>query len=238
MEELEHFIKTIECDGFGEKLIMQLYDNGFVQDPADFYKLRKEDLLELVRMGELLATKLIGTLQGRRELPPDVFLRSLGIRELAKHTSRILVQEFMNLDRIRGVTVEELSAIHTIGPIIAHEVVEGLKKKRPLIDKLLKFVRLSPSTKHQAPSDSPLFGKKFLFTGALLTMPRGEAEKLVEERGGEIATGVTQDLDFLIVGDGGGAGSKLDKAKVLQAKGGAVKILTESEWKRMVGRVL
>jgi len=142
MEELEHFIKVIECDGFGEKLIEQLYDNGFLKDPADFYRLKKEDLLELERMGDVLATKLIGNIQAKRELPLDLLLRSLGIRELAKHTSKILVKEFKALDRVLKISEEELSAIHSIGPVIAKEVVEGLRRKRGLIEKLIRHVRL------------------------------------------------------------------------------------------------
>lgn len=241
MEELEHFIKVIECDGFGEKLIARLYESGFVQGPDDFYKLKRGDLLELERMGDVLASKLIRNIGGKRRLPLDVFLRALGIRELAKHASKILVREFSTLDRILKATEEELSAIRTIGPVIAREVVEGLKKKRPLIEKLLKFVKIQTSPRPLRTPEGekggglPLAGKKFLFTGSLLSMERGEAEKLVESRGGEIASGVTQDLDYLVVGEGGGAGSKLDKAKALQAKGGKIKILSESEWKRMAG---
>lgn len=231
MEELEHFMRVIECDGFGEKLIEKLYDNGFVQDPADFYTLKKENLLELERMGEVLATKLIGNIQGKKELPLDLFLRSLGIRELAKHTAKILAQEFGTLDRILKISEEELSAIHTIGPVIAKEAVEGLKKKRPLIDKLLKQVRLSKTVVTQK-TGGPLAGKKFLFTGSLVSMERSKAEKLVEEKGGEIASGVTKDLDYLIVGDS--AGSKLKKAQTLQSKGAKVQILSETELKQVI----
>ncbi|MBI2067330.1 MAG: NAD-dependent DNA ligase LigA [Deltaproteobacteria bacterium] len=214
MEELEHFIKVIECDGFGEKLIVQLYDNGFVKDPSDFFHLKKEDLLELERMGDVLATKLIGNIQARRELPLDLFLRSLGIRELAKHTSKILVREFKTLDCILAVTEEELSAIHTIGPVIAREVVEGLKLRKGLLERLLKYVNVRAplaAPKEGVQSAGSLQNKKFLFTGSLLSMERPKAEKLVERLGGEIASGVTKDLDYLVVGDGGGAGSKLEK---------------------------
>ncbi len=235
MEELEHFMKTIECDGFGEKLIEKLYDNGFVKDPADFYTLEKENLLELERMGDVLATKLIGNIQDKKELPLDVFLRSLGIRELAKHTSKILAQNFGTLDKILKVSEEELSAIHSVGAVIANEVVEGLKKKRPLIGKLLKHVHVGAQLIAPLRKKGPLSGKKFLFTGSLLAMERGKAEKLMEEKGGEIASGVTMDLDCLVVGDGGGAGAKLEKAKKLQAKGGKVQILSESEWKKIIG---
>lgn len=235
MQELEHFMKVIEVDGFGEKLIERLYDNGFVLDPADFYTLRKEDLLELERMGDVLATKLVGNIQAKRELTLDVFLRSLGIRELAKHASKLLAQNYGALKKLEEVSEEELSAIHTIGPVIAKEVVEGLRKKKGLIEKLMKQVRITQSTFAKASVDLPLRGRKFLFTGSLLVMERGEAEKFVEAKGGEIASGVTQDLDYLVVGDGGGAGSKLDKAKKLKEKGGKVEIISEKDWKKMVG---
>jgi DNA ligase (NAD+) len=125
--------------------------------------------------------------------------------------------------------------------VLAREVVEGLKKKRGLIEKLLKHVQISVAPKagrthpEDVSRDSPLQGKKFLFTGSLLAMERGEAEKLVEAKGGEVASGVTKDLDYLVVGDGGGAGSKLDKAKKLQEKGGRVEILSEADWKKLVG---
>jgi DNA ligase (NAD+) len=237
MEELEHFMKVIECDGFGEKLIEKLYDNGFVQDPADFFTLKKEDLLELERMGEVLATKLIANIQAKRQLPLDLFLRSLGIREFAKHASKVLAHHFGSLKEIQNVSEDELAEIHGIGPVIAREVVEGLKKKRVLIDKLLKQVDVGAplgAPKRGQPA-GPLQGKTFLFTGSLLAMERGKAEKLVEELGGEIAGGVTKSLDYLVVGDGGGAGSKLDKAKKLEAKGGKIKILSEKEWEKLVG---
>ena len=232
IQELEHFMKVIECDGFGEKLIEKLYDNGFVLDPAEFYTLTQENLMELERMGEVLATKLVGNIQARREISLEMFLRSLGIRELAKHTSKILVKHFGTLEKIRKVTEEELSVIHTVGPVIAREVVEGLKKKSDLIDKLLKHVTVGAI--HELPLQNKtgvLSGKKFVFTGTLLSMERSKAQKLVEEQGGEAQDSVTSDTDYLVIGDGGGAGSKLEKAKKIQAKGGKIQILTETQWK-------
>ncbi len=233
VEELIHFMKVIECDGFGQKLIEKLYDNGFVQDPSDFFKLTEENLLELERMGDVLAKKLIGNIQSRRELPVDMFLRSLGIRELAKHTSKLLVENFGSLERILAVTEEELGVIHSLGPVIAREVVSGFQEKKDLIEKLLKVVRVKTSPSPLLSKEGILRGKKFLFTGSLLSMPRGEAEKLVVSMGGDIAASVTKDLDYLVVGDGGGAGSKLEKAQKLQEKGGKVRILSEEEWQKM-----
>jgi DNA ligase (NAD+) len=162
-------------------------------------------------------------------LPLDVFLCSLGIREFGKHVSQILAREFGTLERVLKVTREELSNIHSIGDIIAGEVVEGLKAKRPLIDKLLKYVTVQNADVRKNPT-GPLSGKSFLFTGSMIAMVRGDAEKEVESKGGSIASGVTKTLDYLVVGDGGGAGSKLDKAKKLIEAGAKLKIISEEEF--------
>lgn len=231
--ELEHFIKMIECDGFGEKLIERLYDNGFVLDPAGFYTLQTKDLLELERMGDVLANKLVGNIQARRELTLPAFLRSLGIRELAKHSSKLLAEKYGTLANLQKASEEELSALHTIGPVIAREVAEGLKNKKLLIGKLLKYVHVGAI--HELPlRRGPLTGKKFVFTGSLLSMERAKAEKLVEQKGGDVLDHVTRDLDYLVVGDGGGAGGKLEKAKRLKSKGARVRIISEDEWQAML----
>lgn len=230
--ELKHFVSTAEIDGFGDVLLEKLYEEGLVTDPSEFYELSADDLLSLERMGDVLADKLMRNIASRRELPLDVFLRSLGIRELGKHASQVLAREFGTLARVRKVTRDELSNIHTIGDVIAGEVVTGLKAKSKLIDKLLKHVKV-PSFEKKAAAGGTLSGKTFLFTGAMLAMARGDAEKMVEGKGGRIASGVNKSLDYLVVGEGGGAGSKLGKAKKLAEAGGKIRILTEAEFLKL-----
>ncbi len=236
LQELEHFIKVIECDGFGEKLIEQLYDNGFIQDAADFFSLKKEDLLELERMGEILANKLIHHLKERQTLELETFLRALGIRELAKHSSKILVKEFGSLNRILQVSEEELAAIHSIGPVIAREVTEGLKKKKALIQKLLKKLRLIEGKQKQ--KAGKLSGQSFLFTGTLASMERKKAEEAVENLGGEIASGVSKELKYLVIGSEGyknrEKGNKWIKAEKLIKQGAALQIISEEEFLKMI----
>src|SRR5262245_11625100 len=182
-------------------------------------------------MGEILAKKLVGNIQGKREMPLETFLTSLGVRELARHSSQVLVKEFGSLERIRRATEEELSAIHTIGPVIAREVVAGLKGKKALIEKLLKRVKVSE--KAPAPR-GPLQGKTFLFTGTLASMERSEAEKKVREAGGEVASGVTKTLNFLVIGSEGyknrDKGNKWIKAEKLVEKGAKIRIVSEEEF--------
>ncbi len=227
--ELSHFVKAVGIDGFGEKLIAKLYENGVVTDPSEFYDLTVDELLEMERMGDTLATKLVGNIEAARTIPLDVFLQSLGIRELGKHAAKILAG-FGSLKKVMSKSEDDLAKIDTIGPIIAHEVVSGLLAKKALIDKLLKHVRVEGVAKAQGALD----GRSFLFTGKLLAMGRNEAQKLVEDNGGVAAESVTKDLDFLVIGDGGGAGSKLDKAKKLAQSGGKVKIISEKEFMEMI----
>lgn len=229
--ELNHFVKVVGIDGFGRKHLQQLYDNGLVQDAADFYSLTAEDLVPLERMGETLAKKLVANIHEKRKLPLDIFLRSLGIHELGKHASKIL-SDFGSLEKVLKLKEEDLSQIHTIGEKIAHSVVHGLAEKESLINRLLKQITLEKPVSQK--KGGPLKGASFLFTGALLAMSRSEAQKLVEAKGGVAADSVSRNLDYLVVGDGGGAGSKLEKVKKLQKTGAPVQILLEKEFLDMV----
>ncbi len=233
--ELRHFVDTLEIEGFGDKMIEQLYDNGFVEDIPDFFTLTQDDLLSLERVGEILAAKLIGQIGSHRKIPLPLFLRSLGIPELAKHGSQVLVKNFRTLERIRNLGEAELAEIHTIGPVIARETVKGLKSRAKTIDKLLKLVTIDEK---MAAKTGKLSGKSFLFTGKMGAMERGEAEKKVAEMGGEIAPSVNRDLDYLVIGSEGyqnrDQGNKWIKAESLIQKGAGIKIIPEEDDLKML----
>lgn len=229
--ELSHFVKELGIDGFGEKLLARLYESGRVVDPSELFELSAADLLEMERMGETLAAKLIVNIDQRRKVSLDIFLRSLGIRELGKHASRILTQ-FGDLAHIRAAKEEELADIHSFGSVIAREIVDGLKRKSELIDRLLKHIEISEVS---ISNGGVLSGKSFLFTGKMISSAREDAQALVQKLGGVAAQSVTKDLDFLVIGDGGGAGSKLAKARKLQENGSSVKVISESEFLEMAG---
>ncbi len=234
--ELRHFVDVLEIEGFGDKMIEQLYDNGFVEDLPDFFRLKKADLLSLERVGDILAAKLIDQIQSHRKIPLALFLRSLGIAELAKHTSELLAKQYRNLENLRKAGEEELGQIHTIGPVIARETVKGLKEKSKTIDRLLKFITLDEKV---AAKQGVLSGKSFLFTGKMASMERGAAEKKVESLGGEIAGGVTKDLDYLVIGGEGyrnrDKGNKWIKSESLVQRGAGIRIIPEEEFLKMIG---
>ncbi|MBT3182459.1 MAG: NAD-dependent DNA ligase LigA [Deltaproteobacteria bacterium] len=229
--ELAHFVKAVGIDGFGEKLLAKLYEEGLVTDLSELYDLTRDDLIGLERMGDTLADKLLSNVDASKQVSLPTFLQSLGIRELGKHASKIL-SSFGSLTKVMSLSEDELSEINTIGPVIAREVVAGLKDKNSLIDKLLKHVAVVEE--RNVSTSWHYAGKSFLFTGKLLSMGRGDAQKSTESLGGTTAQSVTKGLDYLVVGDGGGAGSKLEKVKKLQSGGSKVQIIAEKDFLEMI----
>ncbi|MEW5852867.1 MAG: NAD-dependent DNA ligase LigA [Myxococcota bacterium] len=228
---LKHFTQTLDIQGLGPKVLRTLVDNKLVTTPADFYRLKKDQLLPLERMGETLAAKLVANIDAKRRLTVEEFLTALGIDELGPSVAENLVHHFHTLQRIQGATVEELSSVHGVGEAIARSVSEGLKAKATLVEELLKEVTLVEE-RPAAKTDHPLSGKTFVFTGTLKQMERKEAQKRVQALGAKTPSGVTKELDYLVVGTekDGGESSKLKSARKLISQGAALKVLTEEEF--------
>ncbi len=242
MRQIEHFTQVMEIKGFGPKVIETLYETELVTEPADFFTLTSEELQTLDRVGEKLADRLIDAIDGKREVDAHIFLRALGIDELGSHVSKILTQRYDNIEDLIAITRDELASIHTIGDVIADKVTEGFEKRRQDILDLTKHVSLRFPTPGDDNSDGELGGKKFLFTGALESMSRKDAQKKVQALGGETPSGVTKDLDYLVIGDadlekfeGGWRTGKLKKAEKYNEDGGNIKIIGETQFMGLIG---
>ncbi len=229
--QLGHFVATIDARGFGEAILEQAYDAGLVRAPADFYKLKWEDLERLDRCGEKLARKLVAEIDAKRTLPLATFLRALGVSELGKNVSSILASRYRTLPAVLAATEEELAGTHGIGETIAHNVVSGLIEARPTIDALLEHVAFAEETSEAGTREGPLAGKSFVFTGKMLAFSRSEGEKRVRAQGGAVQSSVTAGLTYLVVGaDKTGPKSAKEKAaEKLIAKGAPLKLMTEGE---------
>jgi NAD-dependent DNA ligase len=239
---LEHFIQTLGVDGFGRKIIENLYDNGLLDSPELFFTLQPHSLVALERMGDTLANKLAANVQAVRSLALGTFLQSLGIEELARHVSTLLEREYGSLERVRSLTESDLIAHDSIAFGIAHQVVHGIRRAGPLIDRLLKHVTILEP--RRANNDGPFAGQSFVFTGKLRTLQRKQAQKMVTELSGETPSGVTTELTYLVVGDEGsplfgeGAkGSKLKKAEKYNEKGSNIQIISETRFMEMAAAV-
>lgn len=241
--KVAHFLAAIDVDGFGDRLLHELFVRGWVRTPPQLFDLTVTQLVEIERVGKKLAEKVLASLNQRRTVPLASFLRSLGINELGKHASRILVEEFHTLERIRQVTIEEFAAIHSIGDTIARSVVEGLAAEAALIDALLgkmQPVEGSPetSTKLTAPTDdAPLGGRSFVFTGKMATLDRRSAQSRVIALGGTAPDSVNKQTTDLVVGDDKSDGKKSTKEKAAEkliAAGAPLRIMSETDFLALV----
>jgi len=243
---LEHFVKAVEIDGFGPRILTQLLERGLVREPADFFTLERADLERLERLGRRSADNLVRAVAGARRLPLPRFLRSLGIATLGNVASDKLAEALGSLEAVRAADEEAMAAIHGIGPIMAEAIRRGLESRRALIDHLLEHVVVEehaapPPVAAPDPDRNPIAGRSFVFTGKLAAMERKNAQARVKALGGATPSGVSRGLDYLVVGDdgspllGGDAmSSKQKAAEKLVAEGVDLAIITEAAFRAML----
>jgi len=224
-ESIIHFASrdAMNIEGLGPRIIEQLLEKGLVEDAADLYYLRREDFINLERMGEKSAENLINAIQKSKSNPLSRLLFGLGIRYVGSRAAKILAERFKTMDRLIEADIDDLMEINEIGEKIAQSVVEFFKEEHNLkvIEKLKRAgVNMSETT---AAEELPLAGKKFVLTGKLSTMTRTEAKEKIESLGGEVLSSVSRKVDYLVLGKD--PGSKYDKAVSL-----GVSILDEEQF--------
>lgn len=235
-----HFVRVVDVLGFGKKYLAALIDKGLVKEPADLYKLTKNDLLSIERMGDLLATKLLAELEARRRLTFPTFLTALGIEEVGPTVAETVCEHFGTLDALRRASCEEIAELHGVGPSIARSLHDALRARGEEIDHLLTQIDVVAP---EAPRETghSLSGKSVVFTGKLALMDRKSAQKRVRDLGGKTPSSVSAELDYLVIGDDGspllGEGemsSKHKRAEKLNEKGAGIAIISESDFVKLL----
>ena len=231
-ERVRHFASkgAMDIDGLGDKLVAQLVDKGLVRDVADLYTLSKEELAELERMADKSGQNVLDALEASKSRSSDRLLYALGIRHVGEHIAEVLMDAFHSLDGLAEASEEDLVAVYEIGPEVAESVGTffAQEENRKVIEKLKAAgVRFEVEEK-QAVSEQPLEGKIFLFTGALSSFTRDEAQEIVECLGARSTSSVSKKTDYVVAGEG--AGSKLEKASAL-----GITVLSEEAFKELVG---
>jgi DNA ligase (NAD+) len=227
---LQFFVSKhgLDIESLGSEWIAKLYENKVISDYADLFALKKEDLLQFEGMGEILATKILQSIDQRRRVPFARLLTALGIPNVGEHVASILAEHFDSPEALAQASLEELTKIHEIGPGTAASVqawfADEVNTSR--LKKLQKNGVEILQAKRERISDA-FTGKTFVFTGALSRFTRQSAEEAVKARGGRAASSVSKKTDFVVVG--ADPGSKAQKAKEL-----GVKILSEEEFARML----
>jgi DNA ligase (NAD+) len=206
---IQNWIGVVGCLDWGEKLISQLVEAKLVKEPADLYRLKVEQIAKLERRGEIIAKKVLDNLRAQLPLSLPKFLAALGIENFGSQTAKAIVAAgFDSLEKVQAAKLAELSVLPGVGASKAKAVVDGLAVRKAEIKRLLA-VGVVPVNKANA---GPLAGKTFCFTGAL-SRPRKELEQMVEQRGGTLLSGVTKDLNYLVMADPSSGSSKSQKAR-------------------------
>jgi len=231
-ENLAHFVSkgAMNMDGLGRRLLEQMVDKGIIEDPADLYFLDKEALMKMDRMGDKLAENLLVSIAKSRTPDLSNLIYGLGIRNVGYHLAGVLAKTFKSIGNLAEQSVEELTRVHEVGPIVAQSLHNYFQnpKNLEILDKLKRGGVQFPVEETRA-GEAPLAGRTIVLTGGMDTLTRDEARSLIEEKGGRVSSSVSKKTDFVIVGKD--AGSKLDKARKL-----GVEILNEEEFKKMIGQ--
>jgi DNA ligase (NAD+) len=228
-ETILHFASrgVMNIDGMGDALVAQLTDRGMVKDVADIYKLTKDDLLTLERMGDKSADNVLKEIENSKKLPLERVIYGLGIRMVGERTAQFLAEHFGVIDAIETASEGELQLVEEVGPRIAKSIVEFFAepKNRELVDEL-RAAGLTLRGKKKV-RGTKLVGKTFVLTGTLVHYSRDEAKKMIEDAGGKVTGSVSKKTDYVVAG--ADAGSKLDKAKEL-----GVTVIDEEKMEQLV----
>jgi DNA ligase (NAD+) len=230
-ESLLHFASrhAMDINGLGDKIVDQLVDKGMVNDIADLYMLRLDDVSELERMGEKSAQNLLDQIAASKKHTLARLIYALGIRMVGERTGQLLAEHFSSLDELAEAKEEQLFEVTEVGPKVAAAIAEFFSESanQKIIKKLDK-AGVRPTAEKRVLKSQKFAGKSFVFTGGLANRSREEAGQLVMQHGAKVSSSVSKKTDYVVVGTD--PGSKYDKAKEL-----GVPVLTESEFEKLLG---
>ncbi len=212
-----HFVqkRAVEVDGLGEKLVDQMVEVGIVRTLPDLYKLGLTALSELDRMAEKSAQNILIALQNSKQTTLPRFLYGLGIRHVGEATAKALVKHFGKLDAIMDASLEQLTQVADVGPIVALSLRTFFDQahNREVVEQLRACGVTWTEGEPSPAALLALSGKTFVITGTLPTLGREELKEKLEAAGAKVAGSVSKKTHFLVAGSD--AGSKLDKAREL-----------------------
>jgi DNA ligase (NAD+) len=231
-ERLRYFAgrDQMDIERLGVALIEQLIDAGLVKTFADIYRLKKEDLMSLERMGEKSAQNVLDGIEGSKTRPLWRFIAALGIRHVGGQSAEVLAEHLGSLDAITNASQEQLEAIDQVGPVMAQSVYQYFHNPRHrmvIADLLAAGVRPQPPAPKKRTGG--LQGKTVVVTGTLQGFSRQEAEQVIREAGGKVSGSVSKKTHYVLAG--ADPGSKLQKAREL-----GVEVINEERFKQILAR--
>jgi DNA ligase (NAD+) len=225
-ESIKHFASrsALDIEGLGDKLVVQLVDNGLISNVADIFNLSAEQLANLDRMGAKSATKLVAAINKSKQTTLSRFLYALGIREVGEATALALASHFGEIDKLLLASTEALEAVPDIGPVVARHIQTFFSNKSNLaLIRQLQQAGVFWPIQDVTATTKPLADSTFVLTGTLETMDRNAAKQRLIALGAKVAGSVSKKTSCVVAGPG--AGSKLDKAVEL-----GIKVINEAEF--------
>jgi DNA ligase (NAD+) len=222
----------MDIEGLGGETVALLVREDLIEDYADLFTLRKEDVLPLERMAEKSAENLIKGVEASKDIPFERVLYGLGIRYVGETVAKKLVKAFKSIDVLASASLENLVAVDEIGERIAQSVVDFFNDdaNKLRIDRLRTYgLNLEISEEEMEGQSTKLIDLTLVISGVFLKVSRRELQDLIEKHGGKNTNSISKKTDYLIAGENMGP-SKLTKAENL-----GVKIITEEQFLKMVG---
>lgn len=219
---------AMNIEGFGPAIVEMLIDKGLLNNIADIYNLKAEDISVLDRMGEKSANNLIEAINKSKTNSLDKLINSFGIRHIGLKSAKILAKKFKNIDELMEASLEELCAINEIGEITAESLVKFFddEQTKDLINKL-KDAGINMESDVKELTDNRFQNMTFVLTGTLPTLSRNEASEIIENFGGKVSGSVSKKTSYVLAGEE--AGSKLEKAESL-----GITVIDEEEFRKMI----
>ena len=227
---LVHFVsrEAMNIDGLGENIIGILLEKKMIANIADIYDLKFEDIASLKKNGKKFAQNLIDSINESKKNDLYRLLTALGIRHVGVKAAKTLTKTFNNIDNLANASIEELSEVEEIGPIMANSIKEFFSQEQTK-DLIIRLKQAGVNTERikDENQDNRFEGKVFVLTGSLDKYSREEASEIIEKFGGKTSSSVSKKTSYLLAGED--AGSKLTKAQSL-----GINIITEQEFIEMI----
>lgn len=231
--KIEHFAarRMMNIDGIGAETAELLYDNGLVSRPCDLYHLTAEKLARLNRLGDKSAEKIITSLEESKNRDFERVIYGLSIPNVGETTSKRLARTVGSMAKLREMSVEQLTVIPDIGPIIAKSVYDYLHEEANMacIDDLAASgVRMEIPEDELAPKGEALSGKSVVISGTFARHSREEYKNIIEQQGGKNVGSISKKTSFVLAGDNMGS-SKRQKCEQL-----GVPMMSENEFLELI----
>lgn len=231
---IQHFIsrKAMDIEGLGGETVALLVNNGLINNYADLYLLKSEQIIPLERMAQKSAENIVNGIEASKQIPFERVLFGLGIRYVGETVAKKLAKHYKTIDALIHASETDLVTVDEIGERIAQSVVSFFASEENLttIERLKSYgVQLEISADELANQTDTLNGQVFVVSGVFTKVSRNELKKLIEDNGGKVSSSISSKTNFVVAGDNMGP-SKRTKAESL-----GVAIISEDDFLEMIG---